>query len=265
MEDLLQFNNSQLITIVNDPSSEVSIWGRGTGKSFIVGWEMNQTIRNMPRSITSITGTTYSQLLTRTLPSSFKLLEKLGHRRYDRKTGLGTYVINEKPPAHFKDPYEKVLKYDNFISFINGTGFLLLSQERLGSARGPNVDREIVDEALTINKERYDQETSPTNRANQDIFGRQSLRHIPQHNGFRYVSSMPFLPEQKWLLDFGSYYEEEAGIMLFEVWNRIVKLQLDLISAKKQEDEKLFSSIWEEIRRLKKKITPFKSKSGLLL
>ncbi len=43
-----------------------------------------------------------------------------------------------------------------------------------------------------------------------------------------------------------------------------MKLQLDLISAKKQEDEKLFSSIWEEIRRLKKKITPFKSKSGLL-
>lgn len=264
MEDVLHFNNSQLITVINCPDSEVSLWGRGTGKSFIVGWEMNQTIRNMPRSITAITGNTYSQLLTRTLPSSFKLLEKLGHRRYDKRTGLGTYVINEKPPSHFKEPYEKVLKFDNFISFINGTGFLLLSQERIGSARGPNVDREIIDEALTINKERYDQETSPTNRANKDVFGVKSNRPVPQHNGFRYVSSMPFLPEQKWLLDFGAYYEAEAGIVLFEIWNRIVKLQLELIGAKKMEDEKLFTSIWQEIRRLKKKITPFKSKNGLL-
>lgn len=264
MDDLLTFNNSQALTIINNPVSEVDIWGRGTGKSFINGWEINQIIRLMPRSITSITGRTFGQLLTRTLPSSFKLLESLGHSRYNAKTGYGTYVINEKPPAHFITPYEKVLKYDNFISFINGTGFLLLSQERIGSARGPNVDREIVDEALTINKERYDQETSPTNRANLDIFGPKSKNPVRIHRGFRYVSSMPFMPEQKWLLDYASYYEAEAGIQIFEIWNRIVKLQLELISAVKTQNTVLFRSIWNETQRLKQKITPFTSKDGLL-
>ena len=263
MEEVISLNNPQLISVVNHPHSQVDIWGRGTGKSFIVGWEMNDINRSMPRSITSITGQTYTQLLTRTLPSSFKLLEKLGYKKYDRNTG-GHYVIGGKPPSHFITPYEPVLKYDNFISFSNGTGYLLLSQERAGSSRGPNVDREIVDEALTINKERYDQETSPTNRANKDHWGPKSKNPVTKHNGFRYVSSMPFLKEQKWLLDYGNYYEEEANVRLFEVWNRIVKLQLELISATKNEDKKLFSNIWNEVIRLKEKIIPFTSKSGIL-
>ena len=263
MQELIHLNNPQLISVINDPKSQVDVWGRGTGKSFIVGWEMNKINRLMPRSITSITGQTYGQLLTRTLPSTFKFLEQIGYKKFDPHTG-GHYIIGQRPPKHFLTPYEPVLKHENFISFSNGTGYLLLSQERMGSARGPNVDREIIDEALTINKERYDQETSPTNRGNEENFGTKTKNPVRIHHGFRYVSSMPFLPEQKWLLDFASYYEEEAGIRIFEVWNRIVKLQLDLISAYKTEDRKLFTAIWNEIHRLKKKIAPFTSKSGLL-
>ncbi len=263
IQEVLHLNNPQLITVVNDPKSEVDIWGRGTGKSYIIGNEINTINRIMPRSITSITGQTYGQLLTRTLPSTFKYLESVGYKRYEPKEG-GHYVIGAKPPKHFLTPYEPVLKYENFISFSNGTGYLLLSQERIGSARGPNVDREIVDEALTLNKERYDQETSPTNRGNEEHFGILSKNKVTQHHGFRYVSSMPFMPEQKWLLEYASYYEEEAGIRLFEIWNRIVKLQLDVISAYKQEDKSLFRDLWNETVRLKKQIIPFVSKNGLL-
>ena len=102
-------------------------------------------VRKMPRSVTSITGRTYGQIYTRTLPSALKFLEKIGFEK-DKD-----YVINRRPPRGWKDPYEHITKYDNFISFANGTGFLMLSQEREGSARGPNLDREIVDEALTLN------------------------------------------------------------------------------------------------------------------
>lgn len=263
IQELVHLNNPQLISVVNNPKSQVDVWGRGTGKSFIVGWEMNSIIRSMPGSISSITGQTYGQLLTRTLPSTFKFLEQIGYKRYVPGEG-GHYVIGEKPPKHFLSPYEPVLSYKNFISFSNGTGFLMLSQERIGSARGPNVDREIIDEALTINKERYDQETSPTNRGNEEHFGRNADKPIKIHHGFRYVSSMPFLPEQRWLLSFADYYEEEAGIRILEVWNRIVKLQLDLLSAHKTQDRAFFKSVWNEIVRIKRKIAPFTSKNGVL-
>lgn len=262
IQELLHLNNPQLISVTNNPRSEVDIWGRGTGKSFIIGWEMNDINRSMPRAITSITGKTYGQLLTRTLPSTFKFLEQLGYKKYEPGIG-GHYVIGQRPPKHFLTPYEPVLKYDNFISFSNGNGYLMLSQERQGSARGPNVDREIVDEALTINKERYDQETSPTNRGNEEYFGIRTKKPLRKHHGYRYVSSMPFLPDQRWLLEYADYYEE-AGIRLFETWNRIVKLQLELISAFKTENKVYFKSIWNEVVRLKKKIAPFTSKDGVL-
>jgi len=258
--EVVNLNNPQLISVLNNAKNEVDIHGRGTGKSYIIGWEMNNIIRNMPRSITAITGCTYGQILTRTLPSSFKFLEQIGYER-DKD-----YVIAENPHRKkgWASPYEKIMKFDYVISCANGTAFVMQSQEGKGTSRGPNLDREIVDEALTIKKEKYDQEVSPANRGNDEYFGRKSPNPILQHHGFRYVSSMPYSQDQRWLLDFGSYYEEEAGIRLFEVWNRVVKLQIQLLEANKDSDVILFRNIWNEIIRLKRQITPFVSKDGLL-
>ena len=254
----VMLNKPQLRSVFHNAPNEVNIEGRGTGKSYKIGWEINQIVRTMPRSVTAITGRTFGQIYTRTLPSSLKFLELLGYQK-DKDYKIGT-----KPPAQWIKPYETITKYDNFISFSNGTGFLLLSQEREGSARGPNIDREIVDEAITLHKDRYDQEVSPANRGNEEHFGKFSNNPVPQHHGFRYVSSMPYAQDQKWLLDYGNYYQQEAGIFLFDIWNRIVKLQIQLIQAKHADDNKLFKDIWNEIVRLKNKITPFVSKSGVL-
>ena len=251
-------NKPQLVSVFHNAPNEVNIEGRGTGKSYKIGWEMKQIVTTMPRSVSAITGRTFGQIYTRTLPSSLKFLELLGYQK-DKD-----YVIGTKPPPHFRKPYETITKFDNFISFSNGTGFLMLSQEREGSARGPNLDREIVDEAITLIKDRYDQEVSPANRGNEDHFGKQSRNPVPQHHGFRYVSSMPYAQDQKWLLDYGNYYQEEAGVFLFDIWNRVVNMQIQLIEAKKSDDQQLFKNIWNEIVRLKKQISPFVSRSGVL-
>jgi len=262
INELIELNRPQQLSVLSKAKSEVNIHGRGTGKSYIIGWEMNRIIRSMPRSVTSITGRTFGQIYTRTLPSTLKFLEKLGYEK-DKD-----FIIGGKPPKrlHFQEPYEKVTQYDNFISFSNGTGFLMLSQERAGSSRGPNLDREIVDEALTLNKQRYDEEVSPANRGNEDIWGFRvdPGKRVLQHHGFRYVSSMPYTAEQKWLLKFGDYYQSEENILIFEIWNNIVKLQLQLIDAFKDNNTGLFKDIWNETVRLKMKITPFVSKEGIL-
>jgi len=260
IEEEITLNRPQQLAVISQAKSHVDIHGRGTGKSYIIGWEINDIVRYMPRSISSITGRTFGQIYTRTLPSTLKFLEKIGFQK-DKD-----FVIGVKPPASFLDPYEKVTKYDNFISFSNGTGFLMLSQERQGSARGPNLDREIIDEALTINKVRYDEEVSPANRGNEEHWGfRAPIKNrFHKHHGFRYVSSMPYTKEQMWLLKYGEYYAAERGIQLFDVWNRVVKLQLQLIEAYKQSDTRLFKDIWNECVRLKKQIAPFVSAEGVL-
>lgn len=255
MEIAINFNKAQQRQLLLQSPFKVQIEGRGTGKSYGVGWTINLNNKFMPRSITSITGQTYSQLLTRTLPSTFSFLESMGYERDIH------YVINKKPPSHFKRPYENIMKFDNFISFINGTGYLLASQDRPGSGRGPNLDFELVDEALTILKDRYDSEISPANRGNLDKWGPLSKKPISWHHGFHYVSSMPPTRDGAWLLKFGEYYEQEAGINLFSIWNKVVKLQIELLDA---QTPKHFKDIWNEIVILKKKISPFPSKDGLL-
>lgn len=264
ISEQISLNGPQTISVVSKATSEVNVEGRGTGKSYKIGWEVNQINRKMPRSITSITGRTFGQIYTRTLPSTLKLLEKLGYEKDPQDGSPPDFVLGRKPPKGFLSPYEKVMKYDNFISFSNGTGFLMLSQERLGSSRGPNLDREIVDEALTINKERYDEEVSPANRGNEEYFGFKSPNPVSIHHGFRYVSSMPYTRDQMWLLKYGEYYMQEAGINIFDIWNRIVKLQLQIIEAYKAGDKRLFKDIWNETVRLKKQIAPFVSKDGVL-
>lgn len=261
IETKLTLNTPQTIGLLLQAKNKVDVWGRGTGKSFGVGWDINLINKTMPRAVTSVTGQTYGQLLTRTLPSTFKLLESMGYKRHQDAKNPGNYKITGKPPAHWHSPYEKIMKYDNFISFSNGNGLLMLSQDRAGSGRGPNVDFELVDEALTINKQRYDEETSPTNRGNEDHFGIQSKKPIPYHHGFHYVSSMPYTAEQKWLLEYGNYYEEEAGIRLFEIWNRVVDLQLQLLTC---DTDKEFADIWNETIRLRRQIAPFVSQNGTL-
>ena len=76
INELIELNRPQQLSVLSKAKSEVNIHGRGTGKSYIIGWEMNRIIRSMPRSVTSITGRTFGQIYTRTLPSTLKFLEK---------------------------------------------------------------------------------------------------------------------------------------------------------------------------------------------
>lgn len=255
MEINVTATKSQLLGLMLNPKYQVSVEGRGTGKSFDIGFCMHKIIRAMPRSITAITGKTYGQLLTNTLPSSLKLLAKMGYVKD------GNFVIGKRPPKWFKTPYEQINRFDNIISFSNGACFALISQSEKGSGRGKNIDFEIMDEALTINKKQYDYEVSPANRGNNEYFGPRSEHPVSFHHGFKYSTSMPPTKSGRWVLEYSKYYEEEKGINLFSIWNRIVKMQIELL---KIENPTQFKDAWNEIIRLKKRIAPFVGKDGLM-
>ena len=171
---------AQLPGFILQPKCHVSVEGRGTGKSADIGFWLDRLIRLMPKSVIALTGKTFGQLLTRTLPSSLKILNQLGYQKEQN------YVIGKKPPAYFDSSYEEISKFDNFVSFSNGVRLPLISQSEPGSGRGSNVDFEIADETLTLNKEQYDQEVVPTNRGNLEFFGHKSNNPIHLHHGFKY-------------------------------------------------------------------------------
>lgn len=261
-EEQVYVNPAQMAFMLLPAKQKYAIFSRGTGKSYIAATEIDENVRLMPRGITSLTQATYGQALTKTLPSTFKMLEALNYKKYDYNTRTGDYVICRTPPDGFIRPLEHIMNYEHCITFANGHVLYILSQD--GNSRGPSVDFNVTDEALTIDKEKFDQESAPTNRGNEFVFGKKSPHPVAKHHGNLFLSSMPYAPSQKWLLEPAKYYEEERGVRLFEVWNKIVGLQMDLIDAKLQGDKERFRDIWNECVRLRKTITPFVSKDKVL-
>lgn len=261
-EEDISVNPAQMSYMLLQAKDKYYIWSRGTGKSYVVGAEVDENVRLMPRGITTLAQATYGQALTKTLPSTFKFLETLGYKRYDPKTGSGDYVVCRTPPDGWYRPYEHLLSYEHCITFSNGHALYILTQD--GNSRGPSADYNITDEAITINKERFDQEVAPTNRGNEDKFGRLSKKPLRKHHGNTFLTSMPYLQEHKWLLEPAKYYEEERGIHLIDEWNKCVKLYMQLIQAKLDDDLSLFREIWNETIRIRRRIVPFVSKDGTL-
>ena len=243
-------NRSQIADLLLNPWGHVSVRGRGTGKSREIGFKIDKLNRLMPRSVIAITGPTYGHILTGMMPSTFATLNELGY-----ENGVN-YVIGRKPPAHFLSSYEEINKHDNYISFSNGTKYAMISLTEKGSGRGKNIDFEIVDECGIINIDQYNNEIKPANRGNVAHFGK-----CPLHHGFHYSTSMPQTDKGKWILELAKYYEEERNIQLFNIWNKIVMLQIELLEL---DNTKLFMQCWNEIERLRKQIAPFVSKDNIL-
>ena len=96
-------------------------WGRGTGKSFILAFFMKEMVKQMPGACFALVGSTYQQILSRTLPSTKKGLAVLGlYEGYD-------YVV-EKNGAKFgfAEPIYSPDKWENIIHFSNVSVFVIL-------------------------------------------------------------------------------------------------------------------------------------------
>src|SRR6056297_2818100 len=98
----LRLNAAQQASVLLNPKYEYQVWGRGVGKSTGHPWKMKRLIESMPRSSSVITGRTYTQILTRTIPPAISFFEKMGYIR-DKD-----FFIGKRPPKAWKwrEPYQ---------------------------------------------------------------------------------------------------------------------------------------------------------------
>ena len=142
-EEQVRVNPAQMAFMLLQAKNKYAIFSRGTGKSYIAATEVDENVRLMPRGITSLTQATIGQALTKTLPSTFKMLESLGYKKYNYNTHTGDYVICRQPPEGFLQPLEHIMNFDHCITFSNGHLLYILTQE--GISRGPSVDFNITE------------------------------------------------------------------------------------------------------------------------
>lgn len=166
-------------------------WGRGAGKSTVLAWRLKEIVKYMPRAKCGIVGSTYQQLLTRTLPSTIEGLELLGFKKDVH------YFVGKKPPPSWKwdEPYQPPLNYDNFIIFYNGTGFQLISLDNSDSGRGLNLDAVVGDEAALFDKEKLDYNVLLSNRGNIHRFS-----HTWLHHSELFLSTTPLSISGRWFI-----------------------------------------------------------------
>lgn len=166
-------------------------WGRGSGKTTILGWILKELVKQMPRACFTLVGETYTQILGTTLKSAKAGLEMFGiYEDID-------YVVGRSGKKHgYEMPIERPDMWNNIIHFSNGAIIQLISLDKKNSGRGLNSYAEIGDEAALLDKEQLFVNVQISNRAGKKRFPEASLL-----NAEIYISSTPLTKKGKWFID----------------------------------------------------------------
>lgn len=250
----LHYNLPQLRSRIVDAPFETLIAGRGTGKTEGVIADKSARIMDaMPRVSGVFVGATFQQLLTRTLPPVIKGWEKLGYK-------LGVhYLIGQKPPERWRrmwkwqGPYQLPLKYDYVISWWNGAGAQLISQDRIGSSNGLSIGFIMGDEGKLLNHDRLKEELFPANRGLMAAFA-----NNPHHHGVTFTSDMPVGTGGRWLL-------ENENEMDNERVRQILKLQAKVqeLHARDGDNSAMLAGIGNALNLLRKDLVYYHEASTL--
>jgi hypothetical protein len=199
------YNIAQLYFILSKCKIRVLEFGRGTGKSTILAKYIIDCVTEMPRSTGAIVASSFSQIKTRTLPSTIQGLEMHGYQQ-----GVH-YFVGRRPPASWKWPeaYQPPLEYTNAIIFWNGTTLVFISQDgSSASGRGLNLDWGLADEAALLNEDKFEKEFLLSMRG-----GKRKVANYPDgtwkyfgechwHESYVLASTTPVTLEGRWFLKY---------------------------------------------------------------
>ncbi|WP_289659504.1 hypothetical protein [Flavobacterium panacagri] len=165
--------------------------GRGGGKSTIFGYHMRELVRQMPKASFALPCSTYSQALSRTLPSAIEGLEM-----FNLYNGIDYVIGRSGKKLGFELPYQPPSQWDNIIHFPNGSIFQLVSLDNPNSGRGLNSSAEAGDEAALFDPEKLFTNVKTTNRSQKEIY-----KKAPLLGSEFYISSTPINKKGKWFTD----------------------------------------------------------------
>jgi hypothetical protein len=189
---LVELNPAQIAAALAPQQQKYLEWGRGAGKTTYLGYDSSQLVKQMPRASFALVGSTYSQILSRFLPSIKEGLELFGiYENIDYVVGT---MAGKK--AGFKLPFQTPDAFNNIMHFSNGCIYQFVSLDHKDSGRGLNSYAIRGDEAALFDDEKLAINVKNTNRAKKAIFKNASLLHSEV-----FTSSTPLTKKGKWFTD----------------------------------------------------------------
>ena len=208
------FNAAQQKIILRGCNTTVVVGGRRLGKSHgIIAPFVLRNAEYMPGSKNGILASTFQQALTRTLPGTLKALEDFGYKRNVH------YVINRRPEKKlgFRDPITPPEKYDNCITWYNGSIHQIISQDGVGTSNSLTLDSLAIDEAKFIDFQKLNEETLPAVGGFKGYFDKSAF-----YRSKLFVSDMPTSKRGSWFLRYEKDRDLDmiAGIdaIIYEMW-----------------------------------------------
>ena len=127
--------------------------GQGSGKTENIGVQTIEVIEKCPQIKGFIGANTYNQISQSTLTKAFAAWEKYkGWQEYNKENPDGCYVVDRKPPPHFKR-FHKLKTYHNTISFDNGCLIFTGSLDNYKAHDGKEFGWAHLDETKDTKKE----------------------------------------------------------------------------------------------------------------
>jgi hypothetical protein len=210
----IYFNDPQLEFMYVAAHTNVIVGGRRVGKSHGFGGPfLLRNVQAMPRSTGGIIGTTYQQILSRTLPGTLQALERFGYQRDVH------YFIGHGPPknSNFKKPIIDPPSYNNAMIWYNGSISRFISQDRPGTSNSLTLDYLFIDEAKFVNFHKLKSETFPANGGFKGHFA-----NCPWHNGMLIISDMPTSKRGSWFMSYKEKMDTELintiQSLVYERW-----------------------------------------------
>ncbi len=222
--NVMHFNKPQLRTYLVGARENYLVWGRGTGKTtgVLAPWFVDQA-STMPRSSGGMIGSTFQQILVRTLPPMINGWNKLGYKRDVH------FVIGHEPPKkwNWPRPYTEPLRKEFCVYWFNGSIQIMISQDRIGSSNGLSLAYIGGDEAKLLKKDRYDEETAPTLRGDLQFFG-----HLPNYRGVMFTTDMPTTLKGSWILEKEHEMDREKVELILQIQYLLTSVELAISKAK---------------------------------
>lgn len=225
-------NNPQKRSRIVMAKEEYDVWGRGTGKTQgPIAHRSSHCADVLRRGATGVIGSTYMQLIDRTLPPLIKSWQRFGYIEDVH------FWVKKFPPAKLKidKPIYPVLSPEHAIFWYTGHVFHLISQDRPGLANGKTLDALIGDEARFLNHTRYMDDIVPINRGNREIFG-----HLPEHHMVTLCTDMPTNPKASWILDKKEQMDNELIGQIVNIQYHLSKLESSFKSAVSKKSKKYY-------------------------
>lgn len=263
MKRKLHFNKPQLKSMIVGAPVEVLVAGRGTGKSegVLAPKTAKCYLGTMPRSAGVAVGATYNQLLTRTLPALVAGWERLGYVMGEH------FLIGRRPTDqwikqwNWKGPFRPPLDFKYFISWWNGAGIHLVSQDRTGSSNGITIDWIFGDEAKLLNAEKLKTELFPANRGIIPEFNGN-----PYHHGITFTTDMPTSTKGNWIFEYEKQMDTQKVKQIIAIQTVLQKLRPIAAGTKKtaaKEALRQIAILNQELADLRKNLVLYHEASTL--